>query len=52
MYVEGLIGYGAHFAMDNFTFNKCASVPEPSTILFIGVGLNCIGLFGKKPKRK
>ena len=27
-------------------------VPEPSTILLMGVGLGCIGLFGRKAKKK
>ena len=29
-----------------------APVPEPSTILLMGVGLGCIGLFGRKAKKK
>ena len=42
-------GSGAHFAMDNFTFNETAPVPEPSTILLMGAGL--LGLVGYNRKR-
>jgi len=42
-------GAGEHFAMDNFTFNETAPVPEPSTILLMGAGL--LGLVGYNRKR-
>ena len=42
-------GFGEHFAMDNFTFNETAPVPEPSTILLMGAGL--LGLVGYNRKR-
>ena len=42
-------GSGEHFVMDNFTYNETAPVPEPSTILLMGVGL--LGLVGYNRKR-
>ncbi len=35
-----------------FGADTVAPVPEPSTILLMGVGLGCIGLFGRKAKKK
>jgi hypothetical protein len=40
-------GSGAHFAMDNFTYN---AVPEPSTLLLFGTGIIGIGVFRRKFK--
>ncbi|MBC2714549.1 MAG: PEP-CTERM sorting domain-containing protein [Desulfobacteraceae bacterium] len=40
---------GSHFAMDNFTYNETAPVPEPATVLLMGAGL--LGLMGYNRKR-
>lgn len=40
--VSGLIGSGAHFVMDNFTFNvnePVNPIPEPSTAMLLAIGL-------------
>jgi hypothetical protein len=45
----GLGGSGTHFAMDNFTFNETQSVPEPSTIWLLLVGLfSMVGAVAKR----
>jgi len=49
IYHQGLNGGGTHFAMDDFTYNETAPVPEPSTILLLGAGL--LGLVGFNRKR-
>ncbi len=36
--VPGLSGSGAHFAMDNFTFNEVAAVPLPAAVWLFGAG--------------
>lgn len=49
-------GFGDHFAMDNFTFNEVAPVPEPATVLLFGTGLAGIGFVvscrKKRPTKK
>lgn len=39
---------GYHFAMDNFTFNEGAPVPEPSTLLLLGAGIVGLAVYRKK----
>lgn len=48
----GLNGSGAHFAMDNFTYNEVLSpVPEPETYAMLGVGLGLLGAFARRRKQ-
>lgn len=42
------LGYGEHFAMDNFTYNQ---VPEPATILLVGAGLAGVGILRRRFKK-
>lgn len=41
-------GSGTHFAMDDFTFDAPATVPEPSTVLLLGAGLVGIAAYSKR----
>lgn len=48
----GLGGSGAHFAMDNFTYNEVLSpVPEPETYAMLAVGLGLMGAFARRRKQ-
>ena len=35
----GTGGFGTHFAMDDFTYDEAAQVPEPATLGLLGLGL-------------
>lgn len=41
---------GSHFAMDNFTFNETAPVPEPATLFLLGSGV--LGMIVSKKRKK
>jgi hypothetical protein len=43
-------GTGSYWYMDNFTYNESASVPEPATMLLLGLGL--MGIAGIRRKFK
>jgi hypothetical protein len=48
---QGYGGSGAHFAMDNFTYNEVlSSVPEPETYAMFAVGLGLLGVYARRRK--
>ena len=44
----GTVGNGTHFAMDNFTYNEAAAVPEPSTYAMAALGLLGLGFIARR----
>lgn len=44
----GFSGRGAHFVLDNFTYNETVSVPEPTSMALLGLGLAGVGFARKK----
>jgi len=48
VHAEQLAGHGEHFAMDDFTFST--PVPEPSTVILLGLGL--VGIAGVRRQRR
>lgn len=48
--VPNFSGDGAHFAMDNFTYNDVSAVPEPSTVLLLGAGLLGAAMVGRRKR--
>lgn len=41
---------GSQWAMDNFTFNQASSVPEPTTMALLGMGLAGLGAVRRRRK--
>ena len=44
------IGSGAHFAMDDFTFDEPPAIPEPLTVAGLALGLGTLGTYLRRRK--